>query len=224
MNKKYFIIWVSIVACFLMFLIEQVFEVPYLVKTISKIILFISIPIYYIKRVEDNNLRDGFNLKVDKQRLRLGFLFGVISFLVIILAFYLCRELIDLNHIASEMREKANITPSIFVFVAIYVVFGNSLLEEFFFRGFIFLNLYRKGYRFLAYIFSSFLFALYHIAIFATWFSLPILLLCLFGLVSVGFIFNWLNTKSDNFLNSWIVHIFADIAIIIIGFKMFGFF
>ena len=106
--------------------------------------------------------------------------------------------------------------------VGIYITLGNSFLEEFFFRGFIFLNLYNQGYKKIAYIYSSLLFGVYHIAIFKTWFSPLLTVLALLGLVIAGIVFNWIDTKSENFINSWIVHILADSAIIIIGMGMFG--
>ncbi|WP_369404955.1 CPBP family intramembrane glutamic endopeptidase [Piscibacillus salipiscarius] len=95
-------------------------------------------------------------------------------------------------------------------------------LEEFYFRGFIFLKFYQSGYHVLGYIFSSALFAIYHVAIFATWFNFELILLALAGLFVVGLIFNWLNTKSNNFLNSWILHIVQILPLCRSGFIYFG--
>lgn len=38
----------------------------------------------------------------------------------------------------------------------------------------------------------------------------------------VGYIFNYITEKSASFLASWIVHIFANLAINTIGFMMLG--
>lgn len=84
------------------------------------------------------------------------------------------------------------------------------------------MNLYELKFKKTAYVYSSLLFALYHIAIFKSWFNIWLILLALTGLISVGFIFNFIDTKSNNFINSWIVHILADMAIMLIGMKMFG--
>jgi membrane protease YdiL (CAAX protease family) len=119
------------------------------------------------------------------------------------------------------METKSKITAANFIFIAIYITLGNSLLEEFFFRGFIFLNLRQLGKEKFAYLFSALLFAIYHISIFQSWFTLPLMLLSLFGLFTIGIVFNWLNTKTNTIINSWIVHIFADLAIILIGLKLF---
>jgi uncharacterized protein len=220
MKEKYIIIS-SLVACICLYFIEQYLGVSYVVKTLSKIIFFVIIPIIYIKIVKKSNIMEELNLRyLDKNRFKLGFIFGISSFLIVLAAYFIFKGAIDLNGIVSDLREK-NITPANFILTGLYVTLGNSLLEEFFFRGFIFLNLYNMKKEKLAYLYSSMLFGLYHIGIFKAWFNIWLILLCLVGLITVGFIFNWLNTKSNNFINSWLVHIFADSAIILIGLKMF---
>ena len=63
---------------------------------------------------------------------------------------------------------------------------------------------------------------IYHVAIFRNWFSPPIFLLALFGLIVVGLLFSWMDARHHNFVNSWIAHALADSVIIIIGMHMFG--
>jgi uncharacterized protein len=220
MKEKYIIIS-SLLACICLYFIEQYLGVSYVVKTFSKIIFFVIIPIIYIKIVKKSNIMEELNLRyLDKNRFKFGFIFGISSFLIVLAAYFIFKGAIDLNGIVSDLQEK-NITPANFILIGLYVTLGNSLLEEFFFRGFIFLNLYNMKKEKLAYLYSSMLFGLYHIGIFKAWFNIWLILLCLVGLITVGFIFNWLNTKSNNFINSWLVHIFADSAIILIGLKMF---
>lgn len=223
MKQLTWIAFFSIAACCLMYAVEQWWEVNYLVKTMVKILVFLGIPFLYIR----NTKRIRIPLKAYrklKHQPGLGFalLWGVISFLSILSAFHILADFIDLERISEQMQTQLGITPQIFVFIALYVTFGNSLLEEFFFRGFVFSELHQNGAKLLAYVLSSVLFGLYHIAIFQSWFSLPITLLALAGLISVGFLFNWLNRESGNILNSWIVHVCADVAIVLIGFRMFG--
>jgi len=221
MVKNYIIIS-SLIACISMYFIEQAAEVNYAAKTLTKILLFIIIPVLYNKFFRKSALKGSINYKkLDKQHIKTGFLFGIVSFAIILFSYYLSRNFIDLVSIAEELQNKSKITPVNFVFVGLYITFGNSLLEEFFFRGFIFLNLYELKFKKIAYIYSSLLFGLYHITIFRTWFNTWLMGLALAGLIIIGFIFDWLDTKSENFVNSWMVHIFADSAIILIGLKMF---
>ncbi len=221
MNKKYIIIS-SLATCIILYFVEQVIGANYVVKTLAKVILFTLIPYLYVKIIKKSTVAVELNFKkLDKKHLKLGFLLGISSFLIILVAYLLLGQYIDFSRIASELQNKSKITPTSFIFVGLYIIFGNSFLEEIFFRGFIFLSLYELKSKRLAYVYSSVLFGLYHIAIFKTWFNLGLIALALFGLVVVGFLFNWIDTKSENFINSWIVHILADSAIILIGFRMF---
>ena len=222
-QKKKYIILSSLIACMLLYFVEQVLVVSYVVKTIIKILFFIFIPYIYTKVIKKQHPSKAMNYKnIDKRHLKLGFLFGILSFLIILIAYYVLRNTINLQAILEELQSKSKITASSFTFVGLYITLGNSFLEEYFFRGFIFLNLYELNSKKCAYIYSSLLFGLYHIGIFKTWFNVGLVGLALIALISIGFVFNWLDTKSKNFINSWIVHILADSAIILIGLKMFG--
>lgn len=222
MEKKY-ILLSSLIACIILYFVEQVLVVSYVVKTVIKILFFILIPYIYIKIIKKQQVSKAINYRnIDKHHLKMGFLFGILSFLIILIAYYVLRNIIDLQSISQELQSNSKITASSFVFVGLYITLGNSFLEEYFFRGFIFLNLYELKSKKCAYIYSSLLFAIYHIGIFKTWFNTGLVGLALIGLISIGFVFNWLDTKSKNFINSWIVHILADSAIIIIGLRMFA--
>ncbi len=218
-NRNY-IIATSILACIMLYFIEQVLVLSYFVKTLSKIAFFIAIP--YVYSFIINKPSASNRIKLNKKELYIGTGLGILCFLVLMIAYFVLRDLIDLNTIANELQTKSKVNPSNFLFVAFYITFINSFLEEFFFRGFVFLKLFELGYRKFAYIFSSVLFAIYHIGIFRNWFNPWLIALAIFGLVSVGFIFNYIDTKSRNFINSWIVHILADAAIMLIGMRMFG--
>ena len=214
-----YIVLTALICATALFVIEQVFMVNYLIKTISKIILFTSTQIIFIKYLRRTRLKEGLNLKrIDLKTLNIGLILGVLSGAILLGAFMLFKKLIDMDYIFLELATKSKITAANYYIATTYFTFGNSFLEEFFFRGFIFLNLYKMGYKKLAYLFSSALFAVYHIAIFKNWFRLDIMILCMIGLFTIGLIFDYVDTKSDNFLNSWAIHIIADMAIVAIGY------
>lgn len=222
--RKTYILLVGLLACLLLYIIEQGIGVSYIHKTLLKVILFTAVPLIYIKIVNKESLKSALRIeRVKIRKFNFGILSGIIFFAIVIIAYIVAGKYIDLDLIQRELETKLKITPASFILVAVYITLGNSFLEEFFFRGFIFLNLYKLGYKKLSYVFSSFLFGIYHIGIFKTWFTLPITLLALFGLITVGFLFNYMDTKSDNYINSWLAHIFADTAVMLIGLKMFYF-
>lgn len=222
MKTKYIIIS-SLIACTLLYFVEQVMTINYLIKTLIKIVLFILIPYLYIRFFKKTTFKKFINYnKLGKHHFKMGLVLGIAAFFIILMAFRFMSYTINLQGIASELQHKSKITSGNFAFVGFYITFGNSFLEEFFFRGFIFLNLYELKLKRSAYIYSSLLFGFYHITIFKTWFSIWLIGLALAGLIGIGFIFDWLDTKSENFINSWIVHILADSAVILIGLKMFS--
>jgi len=156
---------------------------------------------------------NNFKLK----ELKLGFTLGLSFFLIIIVAYVIFGQFIDFNVVISDLNSKG-ITAEIFLYNAIYICFGNAILEEFFFRGFIYL---KGGKNTFSNIVSAFLFSFYHVAIILVWFNIWIMLLALLGLMVGGLFFNYLASKSNNFINSWLVHFFADLAIVLIGITLF---
>ncbi|WAA13828.1 CPBP family intramembrane glutamic endopeptidase [Fervidibacillus halotolerans] len=209
----------------MLLVVEQLIGASYIVKTGSKIILFLLIPLFYITFIMKKPLKEFLNVKgIDRKQLGISFSLGLLSIGIVLSAFFLFLPWIALDAILNDLMTRLEITPKGFLLVALYITFGNSLLEEFYFRGFLFLNFYRENRKVFAYLYSSILFSVYHVAIFALWFDFWLIVLALIGLWIIGMLFNWLNAKSDHFLNSWILHILADIGVMIIGFYLFGFF
>lgn len=200
----------------LLFFVEQLWEMSYFLKSALKVILFVVIPFLLLGKKKFLKL---FSLKPKKLR-ALSFLTGFSILIVVLMTYYILSEFINLGLIAQDLRENVGITAIDFLYISIYLTLFNSIVEEFFFRGFLFFENF--GSRKLKYIFSAGLFSIYHIGIFIMWFKWYIFLLALFGLFLGGIIFALLNEKNKTIINGWIVHIFADLAIIFVGYKMFG--
>jgi len=73
-----------------------------------------------------------------------------------------------------------------------------------------------------AYIFSAAAFSVYHVAMMIGWFSPPLFGLVMLGLFVGGLIFNYFNEKFGNIYASWMIHLFANLAINTIGMILFG--
>ena len=223
-NKNLFIIISTTAACILMYVIEQNIGCSYIIKTVVKIILFTGLPFLFAYLTKTGTVREALGLDhIILKDLKAGFIIGAAVFVIIIAAYLILGFMIDFESIKQELQIKLKITAGTFIFTALYITFINSLIEELFFRGFIFPGIYSTGLKKTAFFFSSFLFGLYHMAIFKTWFPPPLTVLSVASLILTGIVFNWINLKNRNFLNSWLIHIFADSAIILIGIKMFYF-
>lgn len=208
-----------IIACIVMGIVDAVIQPGYAAKSAIKIIMFLLIPTGYSFLEKEVNLTKL--LKPDKKGLLIALSLGAAVY-VIILGAYLCfKNVFDFSALTTSLNETTGVNKSNFIWVAIYISFVNSLLEEFFFRGFSFISLKKFTTRKFAYIFSSLLFALYHIAMMIGWFGVPVILISLLGLFLGGLIFNSFDEKNNNIYLSWLIHMFANFATNTIGFMLF---
>lgn len=228
MSKKNlsYIIITSVVTIILLYITDQVLTLSYLSKIGVKTVLFAIFPLIYTLKTGENVFKSSIlNLKENRhksKKMNLGLILGLAVFVIIIIAYIFMKQFIDSEQMILEFKEKYKIDKSNIIYYSLYLVFVNSFLEEFFFRGFIFLNIKKLGLKRLAYLLSSLLFAIYHIANFQNWLFIAAFVLALVGLFLGGYIFNYLDDKQNTFLNSWFVHICADLAIALIGLNIFG--
>jgi membrane protease YdiL (CAAX protease family) len=210
----------SLLACGLLYYIEQGVGVAYVIKASLKIVLFLVMPILMMLYSKEVKIGDLLGLRhMNFKSLKLGLIVGGVSFVSLILLGTLFAPMIDFESLRLELSEKLHVTKGVFLFIALYITFVNSLLEEFFFRGFMYLSI-SKDHKKAGMLFSALLFGLYHMAMFQTWFPTWLVALCVVGLVGVGLFFNWVNDRSKTFMNSWVIHIIADSAIMIFAYKM----
>ena len=203
-------------------LIDAFVHPNYFVKIPIKILFFLAMPMLFFVKNKDA-FKDFKKLFVFKRKgLLRSLLLALGVYGVILGAFFLLRGVIDFSGVTSSLTDGMGITAQNFIFVSIYISLANSLLEEFFFRGFGFITLKKYSSRWLAYLFSSVIFALYHVGMLVGMFSFGALMLMMVGLVVGGCIFNYLNEATDNIYPSWFVHMFANFAINTIGFILFA--
>lgn len=217
-----YIVLVVAVCSGIMCVIDGIITPPYAIKSAFKLVLFMAVPLIYfaLNKPERATLKTLFTPK--RKDFLVALLLGFGVFGVILAAYFIFRNVFDFSGITGQLTGDVGVTKDNFVFVAIYISLVNSLLEEFFFRGFAFLTLKNKLPRWLAYAFSSGLFAFYHVGMTAGWFSPILYILAMVGLFIGGCIFNFLNEKCQNIYPSWLVHMFANFGINTIGFILFG--
>ena len=218
MNRKntWLLILSAVLCCGIMAVVDGVIQPGYAVKSAIKICLFLLVP-FLVSRLGEN-LRVARLFRFRRESILPALGLGIGVYAVILGGYFLLRNLIDFSGIVDSLSSGAGVNKDNFLFVSLYISFINSLLEEFFFRGFLFANLKHSAGRGLAYGFSSLVFALYHVAMMIGWFHPAITLLLIAGLTVGGMIFNFLNEKQENICTSWLVHMFANFAINTVGF------
>lgn len=204
--------------CLMMAWVEAGLSPVYPVKSALKIVVFLGCAGLYTLLSGD---RMPFRVlrKAGAVRLAAPLALGV---LVCLLGGYaLLSPWLDLSAIPENLAAKEGITRETFPLAAAYITLCNSLLEEFFFRGFAFLALYRAGFKRLAYGFSALAFALYHVSITDGWGSPALIVLMVAGLTAAGLLFDWLD-REGSVLPSWLVHMGANLGTNAVGLILFG--
>lgn len=210
------------IGCILTYYMDAQHHFSYGERSGIKILLFFVLPVFYALFVPRFDLFSIFRRTKGDDSLKKSLILGFVVYVSLILLYILIRDYIDLSTIESAMAANMMITKENFIVIAIYISFINSLLEEFFFRGFAFLKLKKRIGRVYAYGVSSFAFAVYHFSIIDGWVNPLLTFLGLLGLFLSGVFFNFLNERNDNIYNSYMVHMFANFAINTIGLQMFG--
>jgi len=189
----------------------------YVYTSLVKLTLFTGLPLLHFAISKEGRFRGLFLPWENKKSKKLSILLGAVAFVAVFIGFAIIRPWLDGVMVVNALSN-AGITGDNYIFAITYYIIINVALEELFFRGFIFLTLYRMGYKHFAHIFSSLLFALYHVAIMRYGATPGLLLVSAAGLVAVGLVFNQITKRCGNVIGSYIVHASASLAISLVGF------
>lgn len=220
MTRRNSLMVIAIIGCVVMSIVDAIIQPDYAVKSAIKIVVFLALPIFYAMWDKSVDLKAFLLPKKEGILLAIGL--GVGIYVLIVGAYLLLENVFDFSAVTTTLEDTIEVDAGNFVWVAIYISFANSLLEEFFFRGFAFLSLKKVSSRKFAYCFSALIFSLYHIAMMIGWFEVELILLVIVGLFVGGLIFNFFNEKTGNIYISWLVHMCANFAINTVGFILFG--
>ena len=220
-RKKCAILMTSVAAaCICMGVVDAVIQPGYAMKSVIKALLFLCFPALYSAWSQDGSFRE--NLVPGRRGLLIAVGAGAAVYAVVMSAYFAFRNVFDFSSLTSSLTSTTGVNRENFLWVALYISFVNSLLEEYFFRGYAFLTLKKSIGRKKACCFSAAMFALYHIAMMIGWFDRIVIALALIGLFAGGLIFNWFDEKFGNIYMSWLVHMFANFATNTIGFILFA--
>ncbi len=100
---------------------------------------------------------------------------------------------------------------------ALLLSFGHSLLEEYYWRGFLFAQLVTRIPRYWAHIIAGVAFSLHHIVICTQYFNLGWGILLGGSVAIAGILWSILYQRHGHFWGAWISHILADLALMYIG-------
>jgi len=156
------------------------------------------------------------------KEIKIALIVSLVLFVGTLGGYYVLDQLFGMFEASGVIKgaEQLGITRQNILVWGIYLSFVNSLIEEFFFRGVIFYTLEKKSYK-LAITLSSLLWSIYHVVIFITIFQIGTVIFTLVGLFIIGVLLAFSNRFGKSFINSWIIHIIADIAIVLVVLYMY---
>ena len=212
MKKNLIGILLALAAVLLVFLVEQVLQPGYWIKSLLKAAAFLGAILGYAA-VSGQSVPETIRLRRLSGAGKLLWCMGLF-FVGTALLFLMFRNRLDLAGIRDSLVQKERLTRQNCLFVFSYIILCNSFLEEAFFRGFLF-GLFRN--RRLGALVSAALFSVYHVGIFITWFDPFLFLLCLIGLAAVGLFLQWTSERYRSIAASWLIHACANVAINTVG-------
>jgi len=212
MKKRLIGVLLALSAVLLVFLVEQVLQPGYWIKSLLKASAFLGAILAYVALGKH---RFSETIRLRKLTKTKALLLCMLAFFAGVAILFLClRHQLDMAGIRESLVRKEGLTRQNCLLVFAYIIVCNSFLEEAFFRGFVF-QLFRN--KKAGALFSAVLFSAYHIGIFITWFNPFLFILCLIGLAAVGSFLQWVSEQYKSIAASWLIHACANIAINTVG-------
>jgi membrane protease YdiL (CAAX protease family) len=123
----------------------------------------------------------------------------------------------------AKLRDMGLATPAGYLLLAVFLSVIHSLLEEYYWRWFVFSWLRRSIPRVAAMVLSSLAFMAHHVVILAVFFpgrfwtaAVP----CALAIAGGGFVWAWLYDRTNSIYAPWLSHLLIDAAIMGVGYDM----
>jgi len=155
----------------------------------------------------------GLGFRNFRQASRQGILLGLVCFLIILIFFYLFRNhALDADAIRTLLAGWRVTENQMGLFLFMMIV-ANALLEEIFWRGYIFSKLERRTSLFVSVLISSFFYASYHFLTTVLLFRLSFAILFTTVILIAGIFWGIQRFRSGSLYGPMISHLMADLGI-----------
>jgi len=179
--------------------------------SLYKIFLLVP-PLIYCRAKGIGVKRDILKLQNWRRCLPAAMGLGALAVVIFWGTYYLLSDLlIDKAKIVERIDEQFSVTISTIFLIAPITILLNSLLEEFFYRGFAFGLLVRK-IRWLGFLLPATVFTLQHLLFIKNWvdplpYAIAVVALFVFALV-----LQKIYETADSIVAPWVIHVFGDLA------------
>lgn len=207
----------------LILLVRELSKPDYLISSFYKLIFLspLFVRLFLDKKRFRESLFEGFSSEIFKKNILIVSGIGMGLAAVYLTTYLLLGQSLRMEAIVSQLNQLASINRTNIFFIGLYLILFNSILEEFFWRGFLFKELRELIGPWTAHALTAIGFSLHHIVFFFYWFDLPFLMLATLGLIAFALVMNLVFERYDLF-SCWFIHAFADIIQVFIAFRIFG--
>ncbi len=193
-------------------------------STVAKVLFFVAKAVMLVLPIV-------WMIKIDMQRPRLprwtwagmpaACITGTAIFLGIAVAYYTFgRGMIDVAAMREKIAQMNLDHLGLYLLGAFYWCTINSLLEEYFWRWFVFTRCERLMHRYAAVVVSGLLFTAHHVVALSVYFDWQVTALASLGVFIGGATWSWLYLRYRNIYAAYISHVFADVIIFWIGYQI----
>jgi len=193
--------------------------------TVGKIVQF-AFPLFWVLAIQRVRLAWK---KPDAKGLGEGLLFGLVIFAGMLVLYHAWLEPVGRMDVARDpVRQRLagyGLTSlPMYVLFGLFISLAHSLLEEYYWRWFVFGGLRRLVPVSAAIAISSLGFMSHHVVVLATYFGWGSPATWLFSLAVAlgGAVWAWIYHRSGSLYGPWLSHLFVDIAIFVVGYDLVG--
>jgi len=158
------------------------------------------------KKTFKRSISENFSIRTFKKNWAKLLKLSLVIAATYLVSYLILKENINLSNITAGLNNLASITPTNIIAIGIYIILINSLLEEFFWRGFIFKELDQLTPPILTHIITGVAFSFHHILFYYTWFDLGLILIATAGLALFAIIMNIIFQRYKDLFSCWFVH------------------
>jgi len=169
-------------------------------------------------------------LRIDKQPMTIprptrkgmgaGVVTGILIFLAIGAGYFLFGHWIDPERVSFNAKQAGLTSPRLYILLAVYWCTVNSLLEEYVWRWFVFTRCEALMPKAVAVVAAGLFFTLHHVIALTAYFDWRITVLGSLGVFIGGATWSWIYLTYRNIYAGYVSHVFADIVIFLIGYKL----
>ena len=184
-------------------------EIGKIIWAIAKVWLMV-LPVVWLLCIDQGKLSWS---PTNRKGVLAGLVWSVLFAMIIFVLYGLIRETLIPPSAKHQILELGITSPAHFFIFASVMSLGNSLMEEYVWRWFVFSKFKLLLGVWPAIILSAFFFTVHHIVIMWNFGSLWLVFLGSIGLFTGAIIWAWLYNKYNSIWPGWICHVAADTAI-----------